>query len=98
MGVLAVHDKLREFPCPACRARCMLPNATCLCPQEIEAESRAKHGERPFTNCLAAGEISVFSDMTAHASPPNVLSSGRRRCSLILRYAPVSVRAYAGLV
>ena len=46
-----------------------------------------------FSNDLRAGEISVFSDMTAHHSTPN--RSDRRRCSLILRYVPMSVRAFS---
>ena len=45
-----------------------------------------------FSNNLRAGELSVFTDMTAHHSTPN--RSDRRRCSLILRYVPVSVRAF----
>lgn len=45
-----------------------------------------------FSNNLKAGEISVFSDMTAHLSGPN--RSDRRRCSLIMRYVPISVRAF----
>jgi hypothetical protein len=46
-----------------------------------------------FSNDLRAGEISVFSDMTAHHSAPN--QSDSRRCSLILRYVPMSVRAFS---
>ena len=45
-----------------------------------------------FSNNLRAGDLSVFTDMTAHHSAPN--HSDRRRCSLILRYVPVSVRAF----
>ena len=45
-----------------------------------------------FSNNLKAGELSVFTDMTAHHSGPN--HSDRRRCSLIMRYVPMSVRAF----
>jgi non-heme Fe2+,alpha-ketoglutarate-dependent halogenase len=45
-----------------------------------------------FSNNLKAGDITVFSDMTAHSSGPNV--SPHRRSSIILRYVPVDVRAF----
>jgi hypothetical protein len=41
---------------------------------------------------LAAGEISLHSDMLVHGSEPN--RSARRRCGLTIRYATTSVRAH----
>jgi len=41
---------------------------------------------------LAAGQISLHSDLLVHGSSPN--NSHRRRCGLTLRYCPASVRAY----
>jgi len=44
----------------------------------------------PFTNRLAAGQISLHADMLVHGSLPN--TSDRRRCGLTLRYCPPSVQ------
>ncbi len=43
---------------------------------------------------LAAGEISLHSDLLLHGSEAN--QSARRRCGLTLRYCPTSVRAGLG--
>ena len=43
---------------------------------------------------LAAGEMSLHSDLLVHGSHPNM--SARRRCGLTLRYCPPDVRAYWG--
>jgi len=48
----------------------------------------------PFDNQLAAGEISIHSDLLVHGSEAN--SSSRRRCGLTLRYCPSDVRAELG--
>jgi non-heme Fe2+,alpha-ketoglutarate-dependent halogenase len=44
----------------------------------------------PFSNNLAAGQLSLHADMLAHGSPPN--QSSRRRCGLTIRYCPPEVR------
>jgi hypothetical protein len=44
----------------------------------------------PFTNTLAAGQVSLHADMLVHGSEAN--RSDRRRCGLTLRYCPTSVR------
>ena len=43
---------------------------------------------------LAAGEVSLHSDLLLHGSEAN--QSMRRRCGLTLRYCPASVRAGLG--
>ena len=43
---------------------------------------------------IAAGQISIHSDLLIHGSMPN--HSDRRRCGLTLRYCPASVTAYLG--
>jgi len=43
---------------------------------------------------LAAGQMSVHSDLLLHGSLPN--NSNRRRCGLTLRYCPADVEAYLG--
>lgn len=43
----------------------------------------------PFTNTLAAGQISLHADMLVHGSEAN--ASDRRRCGLTLRYCPPEV-------
>ena len=43
---------------------------------------------------LAAGEISIHSDLLLHGSEAN--NSNRRRCGLTLRYCPADVRAHLG--
>ncbi len=43
---------------------------------------------------LAAGQMSIHSDLLLHGSAPNV--SDRRRCGLTLRYCPADVQAYLG--
>ena len=43
------------------------------------------------TNCLAAGQISIHSDLLLHGSEAN--GSDRRRCALTLRYCTPDVRA-----
>lgn len=43
---------------------------------------------------LAAGQMSVHSDLLLHGSLPN--NSNRRRCGLTLRYCPADVHAYLG--
>jgi len=48
----------------------------------------------PVDNELAAGEISIHSDLLVHGSEAN--TSKRRRCGLTLRYCPVAVRAELG--
>ena len=46
------------------------------------------------TNELAAGEMSLHSDLLLHGSPPN--RSGRRRAAVTLRYAAAEVAALPG--
>jgi len=48
----------------------------------------------PFDNQLAAGQISIHSDLLVHGSEAN--TSTRRRCGLTLRYCPADVRAELG--
>lgn len=48
----------------------------------------------PVDNQLAAGEISIHSDLLVHGSEAN--TSSRRRCGLTLRYCPAEVRAELG--
>ncbi len=48
----------------------------------------------PVDNQLAAGEISIHSDLLVHGSEAN--TSRRRRCGLTLRYCPAGVRAELG--
>lgn len=50
-----------------------------------------KYGEHRFTP-VAAGQISIHSDLLVHGSAPN--QSDRRRCGLTLRYCPADVTAY----
>ena len=52
-----------------------------------------QYGEHKQT-ALAAGQISIHSDLLVHGSSPN--HSNRRRCGLTLRYCPASVTAYLG--
>ena len=44
---------------------------------------------RPYTNALAAGQVSLHADMLVHGSQAN--QSDRRRCGLTLRYCPPTV-------
>ena len=48
----------------------------------------------PVDDELAAGEISIHSDLLVHGSEAN--RSDRRRCGLTLRYCPAEVRAELG--
>lgn len=50
-----------------------------------------EHGEHRFTP-VAAGQVSIHSDLLVHGSAPN--QSDRRRCGLTLRYCPADVTAY----
>lgn len=50
-----------------------------------------KYGTHRFTP-VAAGQISIHSDLLVHGSAPN--QSDRRRCGLTLRYCPADVMAY----
>ncbi|MBB3206379.1 hypothetical protein FHS27_002188 [Rhodopirellula rubra] len=50
-----------------------------------------KYGAHRFTP-IAAGQISIHSDLLVHGSAPN--QSDRRRCGLTLRYCPADVTAY----
>ena len=52
-----------------------------------------QYGE-PFANVLAAGQISIHSDLLIHGSSANL--STRRRCGLTLRYCSADVRAGMG--
>jgi hypothetical protein len=52
-----------------------------------------EYGE-PFANVLAAGQISIHSDLLIHGSDANL--STRRRCGLTLRYCSADVRAGMG--
>ncbi|GGM25386.1 phytanoyl-CoA dioxygenase family protein [Micromonospora yangpuensis] len=47
-----------------------------------------------YVNTLAAGQVSLHSDLLLHGSPANL--SGRRRTGLTIRYAAAEVRALAG--
>lgn len=49
------------------------------------------HGDPATTLALPMGHFSIHSDLLLHGSGPN--RSGRRRCGLAMRYAPVDVRA-----
>lgn len=53
-----------------------------------------QYGGPPVDVLLAAGEISIHSDLLLHGSEAN--NSNRRRCGLTLRYCPADVRAYLG--
>ena len=60
-------------------------------------DQSVNHPERYGTQRLtplAAGQISIHSDLLVHGSSPN--NSRRRRCGLTLRYCPASVMAYLG--
>ncbi len=59
--------------------------------QTVEGADR--FGE-PVNVELAAGEISLHSDLLLHGSEAN--RSARRRCGLTLRYCPADVRAGLG--
>jgi hypothetical protein len=48
----------------------------------------------PFTNTLAAGQVSMHTDLLVHRSGVN--SSGRRRCGIAIKYIGADVRAVAG--
>lgn len=50
-----------------------------------------RYGEHRFTP-IAAGQISIHSDLLVHGSAAN--QSERRRCGLTLRYCPADVTAY----
>lgn len=52
-----------------------------------------KYGKHRFTP-IAAGQVSIHSDLLIHGSAPN--QSDRRRCGLTLRYCPADVSAYLG--
>ncbi len=52
-----------------------------------------RYGEHRFTP-IAAGSMSIHSDLLVHGSAPN--ASDRRRCGLTLRYCSASVTAYLG--
>ncbi len=54
----------------------------------------AEHFGEPVNVELAAGEISIHSDLLLHGSEAN--ESNRRRCGLTLRYCPAVVRAGLG--
>jgi ectoine hydroxylase-related dioxygenase (phytanoyl-CoA dioxygenase family) len=54
----------------------------------------AENFGEPVNVELAAGEISIHSDLLLHGSEAN--ESSRRRCGLTLRYCPVVVRAGLG--
>jgi non-haem Fe2+, alpha-ketoglutarate-dependent halogenase len=56
-------------------------------------ENAARFGD-PVEVELAAGEMSLHSDLLLHGSEPN--RSARRRCGLTLRYCPADVRAGLG--
>ena len=51
-----------------------------------------KYGREPVDVVLAAGEISIHSDLLLHGSAAN--HSPRRRCGLTLRYCAAEVRAH----
>ena len=53
-------------------------------------ENAEQYG-RPVDNILAAGELSIHSDLLLHGSEAN--DSDRRRCGLTLRYCAADVRA-----
>lgn len=57
----------------------------------INAES---YGEPPVNIELAAGQVSLHSDLLLHGSHAN--QSDRRRCGLTIRYAAMDVRAHLG--
>ena len=56
-------------------------------------EHPEEFGEHRFTP-IAAGQVSIHSDLLVHGSAPN--RSDRRRCGLTLRYCPAEVTAYLG--
>lgn len=56
-------------------------------------EHPEKYGQHRFTP-IAAGQVSIHSDLLVHGSAPN--QSDRRRCGLTLRYCPADVTAYLG--
>lgn len=57
-------------------------------------ENPEQYGGTPVDVQLAAGEISIHSDLLLHGSGAN--NSDRRRCGLTLRYCPSDVRAHLG--
>jgi non-haem Fe2+, alpha-ketoglutarate-dependent halogenase len=52
------------------------------------------YGETPVALELRAGQMSLHSDWTLHASEPN--HSNRRRCGLAMRFLSADVRAFNG--
>ena len=57
-------------------------------------ENAESYGREPVDIELAAGEISIHSDLLLHGSKAN--DSDRRRCGLTLRYCAAEVRAEMG--
>ena len=53
-----------------------------------------EYGETPVTLAMAAGQISLHTDLLLHGSEPN--RSTRRRCGLTMRFVPSDVRAHKG--
>jgi hypothetical protein len=53
-------------------------------------QDAARWGDAPEPFVMAAGQISMHSDLLLHGSEPN--TSNRRRCGLTLRYMPPEVR------
>ena len=61
------------------------PGGSVLRLETVDADSMGA----PFTNSLAAGQMSLHADMLVHGSLPN--ASARRRCALTIRYCPPEV-------
>ena len=53
-----------------------------------------QYGQEPVLLAMAAGQISLHTDLLLHGSEPN--HSARRRCGLTMRFVPPDVRALQG--
>ncbi|MFM7320105.1 MAG: phytanoyl-CoA dioxygenase family protein [Armatimonadota bacterium] len=60
----------------------------------LKVENPLAQGRAPFDDVLAAGEMSMHSDLLLHGSLAN--GSNRRRCGITLRYCAAEVRAHLG--
>lgn len=99
---LAIDDADRENAClrflPGSHRHGLIPfrNSTDdegnVLDQTVENPER--YGGPPVDVLLAAGEISIHSDLLLHGSEAN--TSNRRRCGLTLRYCTADVRAHLG--